>query len=212
MWPFERLLFSLVAIPSNYAAVLPRGNDQDPWRPHRVIHQFPASTWIGNLAVRSNGAILATDDTYPAIYQVETTGKHEAALVHKFTETASVLGFVETGPDVVHVCTANYSSAELTSYGEDYIYRVDLRNFSSMVPSSANVPKIATVVHAGALEGLTYITDSGLLLVSDFLQGAVCETRGCETHSGHVNAMWTEMIFPAVIFLSRILLTLLPND
>ena len=112
---FELLVCSLALLRFSLTDASPQSNNQAQWRPHHVIHQFTAGTWIENLAVRCNGAIL----------------------------------------------------------GADYIYRIDLRNYSSKDPSSAEVSRIATVSHAGALYGLVYITDSGLLLVSDFLQGVV---------------------------------------
>ena len=105
MHTFKVVVSSLAVLPFNLAASLPRTSEQEQHRPLHLIHQFPAGTWIENLAIRSNGEILATDDTHPRIYQVDLTRTHEAVVVHEFTGTPSILGIVESSPDVFHVCT-----------------------------------------------------------------------------------------------------------
>ena len=153
--------------------------------PVSVVHDFPTATWIENLAVRSNGQILATEDTpHPRVYQVDPFGFKEAIVVHEFTDTASVLGIVETQPDIFYICTANYSSALLEGYGQAYIYQIDMRDFNPGSPESVRVAKVAEVETDGALDGLTYLGDeSGLLLVSDFLKGVIWSV---DIHTGNV--------------------------
>ncbi|KAF2496451.1 hypothetical protein BU16DRAFT_526920 [Lophium mytilinum] len=147
--------------------------------PTHPVYTFPVGTWIENLAVRANGKILATDDSLPRVYQIDPLSPHTPAiLLHEFTDTASILGIVETIPDVFYVCTANYSSAKLEGYGQAYIYKLDMRPFSPSIPSSAAVSKVATLSEAKALDGLAWLEPrdrkgEGLLLVSDFLAGVV---------------------------------------
>lgn len=139
-----------------------------------LVHDFPDDTWIENLAIRENGYIIATEDTHPRIYLVDPSNPVKAIIIHEFTDTASILGIVETAPDVFHVCSANYSSAALQGYGEAYIYRLDMRNFSSEISGSAKVSMIASLPRAGVLDGLTFLGgQSSMLLVSDFLNGVI---------------------------------------
>ena len=142
--------------------------------PEHLIYNFPAETWIENLAVRSNGQIIATEELRPRVYQVDPFGTREPILLHEFHETASVLGIVETSPDVFHICTGNFSSAKLQGFGEAYVFRVDMRDFHPDRPSSAKVAKVAALPQAKALDGLTFLRgEADLLLVSDFILGVI---------------------------------------
>jgi len=136
--------------------------------PARIVYDFPADTWIENLAVRSNGQIIVTEETRPRIYQVDPFGSREPILLHEFHETASILGIVETAPDVFHICTARFSAAKLEGYGDAYIFKVDMRRFLPDLPGSAEITKIATVPQAKALDGMTFLGgQNDLLLISD---------------------------------------------
>ena len=139
-----------------------------------VVYDFPVATWIENLAVRHNGQILATEDTKPRLYQVDPFESRDAILVHEFSDTAQLLGIVETTQDIFYVASGNFSSETLQSFGEAYVFKIDMRQFSPDRPSSAVISKIATLANAKALNGLTYVGgDSNLLLVSDFILGVV---------------------------------------
>ena len=140
-----------------------------------TVYNFPNGTWIENLAIRSNGQIIATEDTpKPRVYQIDPFGSHQPILLHEFSETASILGVVEATPDVFYVCSANYSSPKLQGYGEAYIFEIDLRNFDPQKPESAQIKTLAALPDAKALDGLAYLGDeSKLLLVTDFLMGAI---------------------------------------
>lgn len=143
--------------------------------PAHLVHDFPTATWMENVAVRSNGQILATEDApSPILYQVDPFGSGRVTAIHKFTDSASLLGIVETSPDVFHVCSSNYSSKLLQGYGEDYIFRVDLRSFEPDKPESAKITQVASVPNAKSLNGMTYLGgQANLLLISDFIEGVV---------------------------------------
>lgn len=142
--------------------------------PATLVSAFENGTWIENIAVRSNGLILATDDSAPRIYQVNPFDAQDPVLLHEFLDTASILGVVETSHDVFHVCTANYSSARLEGYGDAYIYRIDMTNYVSGSLTSSAITFVANVSQARALDGLTYLGGpSNLLLSADFLQGVI---------------------------------------
>ena len=146
--------------------------------PAEVVHEFPVGTWIENLAVRSNGLILATDVTNPRIYQVDPSNDtQDAVLVHEFSNTASILGIIETSPDVFYVCSANETAAKTTDDRQAYIYRVDMRHFLPDCPGSAEVETIAKLPNAAVLDGIEWLGGdferSKLLLVSDFGLGVI---------------------------------------
>jgi len=142
--------------------------------PSNIIYEFPEDTWVENLAVRHNGQIVVTENTRPRIYQVDPFMSQKAILLHEFPETPSILGIVETSPDVFHVCSANFSSETFQGFGGAYIFRLDMRRFHPDRPGSVGVSKIATIPQAQALNGLTFLGwNSILLLVSDFDLGVV---------------------------------------
>lgn len=140
--------------------------------PVHTVYQFPVATWIENLAVRENGQIIATEDTRPRIYQIDPFEPDQAAiLLHEFDDTSSILGIVETSPDVFYVCSANYSSKLLQGYGEAYVYKVDMRSFLTSNPTSLNVSKLTSLTEAAGPNGMTFFANS--LLISDFIRGVI---------------------------------------
>ena len=141
--------------------------------PVEVVHDFPTGTWMENLAIRSNGQIVATDNSEPNIYLVDPFNGGETVLLATLNDTGSLLGIVEAQPDIFYICSANYSSPKLQGYGENNIYKIDMTGFDPREPSSAKVVKITSLPDAIALDGLTYLPQSNLLLTSDFLAGVV---------------------------------------
>lgn len=124
--------------------------------------------------MRHNGQIIVTENTRPRIYQVDPFMSQKAVLLHEFPETASIIGIVETSPDVFHVCSAKFSSETFKGFGGAYTFRLDMRRFDPERPGSVEVSKIATIPQAQALNGLTFPGwNSILLLVSDFDLGVV---------------------------------------
>lgn len=82
--------------------------------PVRIIHEFPRGTWIDNLAIRSNGLILATLLSAPEIYQVDPKAG-AASLATKIPTAAGLIGVAEIDKDVYYVVAGNYSVAKLTA-------------------------------------------------------------------------------------------------
>ena len=141
--------------------------------PVEVVQDFPTGIWIENLAIRGNGQIIVTDNSAPNIYLVDPFKGGATVLLATVNDTGSLLGIVEAQPDVFYICSANYSSPKLQGYGETNIYKLDMTGFDPREPSTAKVSKITSLPDAIALDGLTYIPESNLLLSSDFLAGAV---------------------------------------
>ncbi|KAF2174067.1 hypothetical protein M409DRAFT_48951 [Zasmidium cellare ATCC 36951] len=156
------------------AVALGRNNQTTYILPTKIIQEFPPDTWIENIAVRQNGQILVTETTQPRIYQIDPFGIQQLVVVHEFNETASVTGIVEAEPDLFYVSTANLSSNFDVSYGQAYIYRIDMRTFTYEDPASTEVTRIASIVEAGALNGLAYLGNGTDTLVSaDTLKGVI---------------------------------------
>jgi hypothetical protein len=61
--------------------------------------------WVENLAVRSNGKILATLINVAQVWQIDPTA-HSAELVHEFESADSILGIAEYDSDVFAVVSA----------------------------------------------------------------------------------------------------------
>ena len=165
----ELLFPSLATTLLGSASVLHSATQYAPRSAH-VVHQFPAGTWIENLAVRSNGKILATDDINALLCQVDPINDSLAVVVHDYDCIAAITGIAEADEDVFLVSSSNYSSANLAGYGQFFIFRVDLRHHPA---AKAKVTKVAEVPQAGILNCLTYIAESNIVLVSDSFEGVV---------------------------------------
>ena len=95
-----------------------------------VLWTFPNETWIENLAVRQNGAVLCTSINRAAIYQVDPFS-HVETIVHQFDSTDGTLGIAEVENDVFVVVTANISLATNAAWsGSAKIWKVDLGAWS----------------------------------------------------------------------------------
>lgn len=101
-----------------------------------TIWTFPNETWIENLAVRQNGAVLCTSINRAAIYQVDPFA-HIATTVHQFDSKDSVLGIAEIENDVFVAVTSTVDLAtNEAKKGSAKIWRVDLGAWSLVCPSS----------------------------------------------------------------------------
>ncbi|KAL6715500.1 hypothetical protein ACLMJK_006461 [Lecanora helva] len=142
--------------------------------PVEVVYSFPDNTLVENLAVRSNGQILVTEDFKPRLWQVDSYRQRAPIVVHDFENTIAILGIVETSPDVFYVNSASYTVQGSKGSRIAYIFQVDLRNFSVDHPGSAQISKVATLPQAQILRGLTYLGgNSTLLLTADPPLGAI---------------------------------------
>ncbi|EJD42398.1 NHL repeat-containing protein [Auricularia subglabra TFB-10046 SS5] len=118
----------------------------------REVTTFPTGVWLENIAVRSNGALLAT-----RVDKAET-------VVFSFRNTTSTLGIVQVSHDVFAVATGNYTATGSTP-GSYSIWTLDFRG-------SAKVTKVADVPEAGVLNGLKRLDDSRVL-AADSINGVV---------------------------------------
>ena len=138
-----------------------------------TVWTFPQSTWVENLAVRSNGQILATLFTTPQLYQVDPTGRAPASLVFTFPQQTSCLGIAELGTDIFYVVAGNVSFTTFAPVpGSFNVYKVDMTNYRP--GSKPSVSKIANFPQAQELNGMTVLNAAqSLLAIADSAAGVV---------------------------------------
>ncbi|MCJ1388284.1 hypothetical protein MMC18_001129 [Xylographa bjoerkii] len=133
----------------------------------RQVYDFPnPGSWLENLAVRSNGNILATRLDVPQLYQFfPLVPNSEPTLIHAFPSTSGFTGL--TGitelaghPDVFAVIASNFSEP-----GHGAVWRVDMRQPTPAVAKIAQIPQAAVpngMASLDAAEHAVLISDSTL--------------------------------------------------
>lgn len=142
--------------------------------PVDVVHQFPVGTWIDNLAVRSNGKILATALSTPELYQVDNRGKKPVKLIHTFANATGCTGITKLGRDTFYVIAGSFNFGNLTGVpGSWSVYKVDLRP-PHPKKQPARVSLVANFPDAIMLNGIAVLSNrKKWLLVSDSAAGIV---------------------------------------
>ena len=138
-----------------------------------TVWAFPQSTWVENLAVRSNGQILATLFTSPQLYQIDPTGRSPATLVYTFPQQTSCLGIAELGTDIFYVAAGNVTFTTFEGVpGSFNVYRVDMTRYS--LGRKPSVSKVANFPQGKELNGVTVLdTAQNLLGIADSAAGLV---------------------------------------
>lgn len=132
----------------------------------REVASFPTGVWLENLAVRSNGDLLATRIDKGEVISINPrTGAQHVVL--SFPHTLSALGIAEVSPDVFAVATGNYSTSTGTTPGSYSIWTLDLRRY-------AKAEQVADVPDAGVLNGVARLDDRRVL-AADSINGVVYE-------------------------------------
>ena len=139
------------------------------------IWGFAPGTWVENLAVRSNGQILATLLSSPQVYQVDPTLQNPATLVYTFPSSLGCLGITELEPDIFYVVVGNFSTTSLsTKPGTFSVWRLDLNFFSVDRAIPATATKVADFPQGVFLNGITVLDPlAGILLIADSGAGAI---------------------------------------
>jgi hypothetical protein len=74
-----------------------------------LIYQFPNGTWIENIAVRYNNALLLTLLTMPDLYNLDpTSSKPSLTLLYTFPNATALFGIAEYAPDVLGIAAGTY--------------------------------------------------------------------------------------------------------
>lgn len=159
---------ALPQTPASSSAALPQAT---------VIHQFPAKTWIENLAIRSNGGILADLLSSPEVVYLDPSDNFQSArTVATFPAPATgVLGIAEMQPDVFYVATDsfNFSTLSPAANGTGSVWRLDMSIYDACDDKSDAVTLIAPFPQSGLLNGMAALPDKDILLIADDVVGVV---------------------------------------
>lgn len=123
--------------------------------PHvRKILEQPRGSWLENIAVRSDGSLLATRLDVPEIYLIDPQSGR-SSLLASFPNVTGALGIAEYEPDVFAVAVGNLSLTTLSSTPGSYsVQSIDLNQGEGRVKKVA--PKL--LAHLGGAENLNGLT------------------------------------------------------
>lgn len=141
-----------------------------------VLYQFPNGTWIENLAVRSNGGIVATVLTAPQLLYFDPTGYSKVPrVIHTFPAPATGLtGITEVEPDVFYVTSLNFTFKEsLLSLpkGTGVVWKVNMTGSNS--PLRPAVSRVAKLPDIQSPNGILALPSTNRLLIADSIFGVV---------------------------------------
>lgn len=140
-----------------------------------TLQVVPDTQTLENLALRSNGDILATSVASPKLYGLSSQGHHPPLPVAEISGVTGLLGIAELEKDVFYVIGSNLTSTE----DSNGIWRVDMRNFQAAqngtVVQPASTALVTLIPSALQLNGMTRLApnDTKNLLISDSAQGHV---------------------------------------
>ena len=137
----------------------------------RTVHEFANPTWLENIAVRSNGNILATEMLPLAqLHQISDPESLEptSSIVHRFPALGGLLGITEIRPDVFVIVGLNQSSVAVAVPHTAQAWMVDFTHPSSspLVTKIADTPKITFPNGVSSLPG-----DPNGVLIADSVNG-----------------------------------------
>lgn len=155
---------ALTIIPFLCALVCAISAEPPPTAALDPVYQFPNGTWIENIAVRQNGALLVTLATAPELWEISPLNS-TARLVHRFPNATYTTGITPLAPDIYAICAGSA------------IWHLDLTDKtstnSSTTSATPSASPIATIPHAPLLNGLLALPNSTRLLASDSTAGVV---------------------------------------
>ncbi|CAG9983030.1 unnamed protein product [Clonostachys byssicola] len=145
----------------------------EPLLPSRVVHQFPAPSWIENLAVRSNGQVLVTFISAPEVYLVDPSEPAKTVLIHKFSNVTAMSGIVEVEHDKFYVaggvCDVKTMTSEVGSYK---LWEIDMATFDTS--GEATVKEVLKLDKIACPNGLELLSRSEkTILAADCEHGAL---------------------------------------
>lgn len=147
----------------------PRGYQIEP---APIVFQLERNgSWFENLALRSDGSLLATRIDAPELWSIEPNCDlshpgHGSRLVN-FPNATSTLGITEIGQDVFAVVVGNLSLPSiLPTPGSFVVWKVDLTGITATAKVLARMPE------GDFLDGMTRFSED-LLLIADALKGTI---------------------------------------
>ncbi|KAH6959781.1 hypothetical protein BKA56DRAFT_501027 [Ilyonectria sp. MPI-CAGE-AT-0026] len=106
-----------------------------------VFQLESSNTWFENLAVRSNGQIIATRMDAPELWLIDPFTKTGHKLVTVPGITGGAIGIAEQSPDVFIFGAANFTIGPVVvDYGTMGLYRLDLNRRNPAVSLVASLP------------------------------------------------------------------------
>jgi hypothetical protein len=133
-----------------------------------TIHTFPLGTWIENLAIRSNGLILATSASSPQLWQIDSNNPDTADLITTIPFHTALSGITELEPDIFYIGANNFTLYPPSVHpNASAVYRIDLSQYKPPTPLTPTL--VADFPVSGLLNGFTtlsqqyiFIADAGL--------------------------------------------------
>jgi len=182
---FRTLLTLLTALPYISAATI-NYRELETWKhktpglplPSQNIYQFNSNgTWIENIAVRPNGALLLTMlKPNASLYTVKRphSSSREFSLVHTFDDATGLLGITEIYHDTFALVSLNGLNATNTQSGSTGVWVV-----SPTARGPWDVKKVATLSDVVVPNGITSVPGSSAVLIADSIGGSVtrCDIR-----------------------------------
>lgn len=146
-----------------------------------TLYDFPASTFVENLAVRPNGQLLIDVLTAPELWLIDPATPGEAILVHEFAGAQGLGGIAEYQTDVYAILAGNVSlSTGQGEVGSWSIWSVDLTGVdttsnASVAANPPQISKIADIPAAQLPNGMAFLSgeEDQFLLVGDFNVGTM---------------------------------------
>ena len=156
-----------------------------------TIAQFSLPTWVENLAIRSNGQIIATtvsvpNASEPYIYLIDPSSSQlpvEPVVLYSFAaeNKSAVSGIAELGDDTFYIAAGDFSLSGATEPEGTFgiwklVFAEEDTKPSAIGPTTprVSVTKVAALPSAGLLNGLTVLDDLlGYILVADSEVGSV---------------------------------------
>lgn len=165
--------FSLPLICFSSVAAFPQASSAASALPQATeVYHFPTGTWVENLAIRSNGGILASFAVQPQIAYLDPSqpGATPKTIASFPAPATGTLGITELEPDVFYVASDNVNPLA-PQKGKGQVWRLDMTKYDEC--SDVSVDLIANFTDSLFLNGVTHISETNVVLVADSYQQAV---------------------------------------
>ncbi|MCJ1471618.1 hypothetical protein MMC13_000258 [Lambiella insularis] len=180
--PSAALLVLSTVIAPITSSVIPVSNPPEPSvtsfpptaTPEAAVHRIASLSSIGfeNLAVRSNGEILATTAfPWALLWSIDPLSIRPPVLLQNFTALSGTFGIIELAPDMFYFVGTGTD-------GPHNVYSVDMRLFLALPNGTILTPpvirEIGSIPAAVALNGMTHLHQSDhFVLIADTALGGV---------------------------------------
>ena len=148
----------------------------------RKLYEYPAGTWIENIAVRPSGELLLTLLNKPQLDQLNPFLDNATPTeVHTVTGVSGLSGITEIAPDTFAVAAGNFSFTSGGQVGSWSVWEVE---FSTPHNVDATFSKIANMPRAKFLNGMCNLPSTETpnnILIGDIEEGVI---RRVDTATG----------------------------